>query len=263
MQLNYRTLGTGKPLIILHGLYGCSDNWLTISKTFASNFQVILPDLRNHGQSPHSDVFNIPAMAQDLNELINTLNLSTVCIIGHSLGGKVAMEYVAKEQQKVEKIIVVDIAPRKYSKTEFEQHQNHLQLINILKNIDLSLYQTRSQALNDLLQLQNGERIKNLMMKNLATDNNGNLHWKINIKAIADNLADLLNNYQADLSKVQTPILFMRGQNSDYLTLEDFETIKKTIPNANVLEVPNASHWLQVDNPNFFIENAKKFLFSK
>ena len=206
-------------------------------------------------------IFNIPAMSEDLNELINTLNLSTVCIIGHSLGGKVAMEYTSKHPQKVEKLIVVDIAPRNYSKTKLEEHQNHHELNKIIKKIDLNPYKSRSEALNELLKLQNGERLKNLMMKNLSTDNNGNLFWKININAIADNLSDLLNNFEADLSNIQIPILFMRGQMSNYLTLEDFKVIKNTIPNANFLEIPNASHWLQVDNPIFFIEDAKKFLF--
>lgn len=263
MQLFFRTIGTGKPLIILHGLYGCSDNWLTISKNFATNCQVILPDLRNHGQSTHSDIFSINAMTDDILQLTQKLNLSTFYLIGHSLGGKIAIDFTAKYPQMVEKLIVVDIAPRKYSKTDFEEHQNHHQLINTIKSINLSNYNNRSQALNELLKLQNGERLKNLMMKNLNTDSEGKLYWKINIKAIADNLTDLLNNFEADLSKNKIPILFIRGQNSNYLTLDDFETIKNTIPNANVLEVPNAGHWLQVDNPSFFIENVQKFLFSK
>lgn len=260
MKLFYRQLGTGTPFMILHGLYGCSDNWLTIAKVFAQNHNVILPDLRNHGNSPHSDVFNISSMAEDIAELIDELKIENFVLLGHSLGGKVALDYATKHSDKLQKLIIVDIAPRTYGSEHFEENENHKQIINILKNIDLSLFSNRSEALTELQKLKDSERFRNLMMKNLKSDKEGKLQWKINVSAIADNLQDLLNVFNADLTKIKCPTLFIKGENSNYLTKNDFEEIRTKMANATFTVISNSSHWIHVDNPEDFIAVVNNFI---
>jgi pimeloyl-ACP methyl ester carboxylesterase len=260
MKLFYRQLGRGFPLVILHGLYGCSDNWLTIAKQFAQNHNVIIPDLRNHGNSPHSDIFDISSMAEDISELVDDLKLDNFVLMGHSLGGKVALDFATQHSDKLQKLIIVDIAPRTYGSEHFEENENHRQIINILKNIDLSMFANRSEALSELVKLKDGERFKNLMMKNLKSDKNGKLEWKINISAIADNLQDLLNVFNADLTKIKCPTLFVKGDNSSYLLKSDFEEIRIKIANSSLAVIPNSSHWVHVDNPDNFLAIVNNFI---
>ena len=260
MELFYRHFGNGQKIIILHGLYGSSDNWQKIAKSLSINYSVYSLDLRNHGNSPHSDIFTISSMAEDLHEFVTDKKISKTSIIGHSLGGKVAMEFAAKYPEFLDKLIIVDIAPRKYLENEFTERSNHKFIINYLKNVDLKQFTSRSDALNAMSKIDSTGRLKFFMMKNIKRNKNGSLSWKINIKAIADNLTDLLNNYELKLSDIKCPIMFVKGEKSEYLTEKDFNFIKKEIPNAKFEIIKDATHWLHAEKPELFLEIVQNFL---
>ncbi len=260
MTLFYRHTGNGRDIIILHGLYGSSDNWHKISQKLSSEFSVYTLDLRNHGNSPHSDDFTIGVMADDLREFFDDLKLSKAIIIGHSLGGKVAMEFASKHPEFVEKLIIVDIAPRTYSENEFTERRNHRFIINYLKSIDLQKFKNRSEALEEMSKIDPTGRLKFFMMKNIKRQKDGKLAWKINIKAIADNLSDLLNKYELKLSEITCPVLFVKGEKSEYLTENDFKMIKNELPNAEFTIIKDATHWLHSEKPDEFVEIVRNFI---
>lgn len=263
MKLFYREIGQGSPMIIMHGLYGASDNWMTIAKEFSADFRVILPDLRNHGSSAHDDEFSIAAMTGDLLELFEDLNLKSVIVVGHSLGGKVAMDFATLYPQKVEKLIVVDIAPRNYSKNEFTHRSNHQEIVNTLLNVDLSKYSNRKDALEDIVKIDPTKRLMFFMMKNIKRNENGTLDWKINLKAIADNLTTILNEYSVDLSKIVCPTLFVKGEKSPYLSQKDFDNIATQLKNVRFETILDASHWLHAEKPDEFVAILREFLNSE
>lgn len=260
MRLFYREMGIGKPMIIMHGLYGTSDNWMSIAKVLAENFKVILPDHRNHGASPHDDVFSISSMTEDLGELFETLKIESSIVVGHSLGGKVAMDFAANYPEKVEKLVIVDIAPRNYLKEEFQSRGNHEEIVNYLLSVDLSKYKNRKDALEDIVKIDPTKRLMFFMMKNIKRLQNGKLEWKINLKAIADNLTTILNEYSVDLSKITCPTLFIKAEKSDYLTQNDFDFIAKKMKTVKFNTITGASHWLHAEKPDAFVEILEEFV---
>ncbi len=260
MQLFYREIGNGKNIVILHGLYGSSDNWWTIARNLSEEFKVILPDLRNHGSSPHSEVFNIQAMTQDLKELFDYLKIKKSFLIGHSLGGKTALEFASLYPEMVTKLVIIDIAPKNYDKKDFEEHNNHQKIINYLSKIDLSCYSNRTDAINDLQKIDPTGSLFFFMAKNIKRNPDGKLEWKINLKAIADNLSCLMNDFSADLTKIACPVLFIKAENSNYLTNEDFEFIKDKIKNVEFKIIPNASHWVHSEKPLELVDSIKTFI---
>ncbi len=260
MELYHKELGQGEPIIILHGLYGSSDNWVKIAKGLETTNKIYLLDLRNHGKSPHSDEFCIRCMADDLREFATKNNLNNFILMGHSLGGKVSMEFATNNSEMLKKLIIVDIAPRNYINEEFAQRNNHTQIVNLLKDVDLQKFKNRSEALEELSKIDNSDRLKFFMMKNIKRDKNGKMSWKINIKAIADNLTTVLNEFDADLSKITCDTLFIKGEKSDYLTEKDFFSIKKRIKNVDFKIIKDTTHWLHGEKPEEFLEIIKNFI---
>jgi len=260
MELFYKKLGQGVPFVILHGLYGSSDNWMSIAKELAQNFEVYLLDLRNHGNSPHSDEFSIKSMAEDLKEFYIKLGLEKSILLGHSLGGKVAMEFAYNNQNKIKKLIIVDIAPRNYLNEEFVERSNHKRIINILKNVDLSKYRNRTEALDELGKLDTTGRLKFFMMKNIKREKNGALIWKINIKSIADNLATILNEFDVNISKIEIPVMFVKGENSNYITDKDIKYLRGEMKNVRIETIKRASHWLHSEKPEELLILLKDFI---
>lgn len=260
MELFFREFGEGQNLIIMHGLYGASDNWVRIAKQLATNFKIYLPDLRNHGASPHSEEFSIKIMAEDLLNFMNSQNIEKTILIGHSLGGKIAMEFASLHPEKIKKLVIVDIAPRNYVKEEFVQKNNHQEIINTLKNVDLSKYTNRKDALEDIVKIDPTKRLMFFMMKNIKKGKNGELFWKININAIANNLNTILNKFSADLTKISCPTLFIKGENSPYLSESDFDYISSKIKDVKFEIIQDATHWVHGEKPDEFIEVVEKFI---
>jgi pimeloyl-ACP methyl ester carboxylesterase len=260
MQLFYRQLGSGEPIIIVHGLYGSSDNWLNIAKKLSEKHSIYAIDLRNHGQSPHSKNFSISVMAEDLYQFVKEHNLKKINLIGHSLGGKISLEFAAKHTEYIKNLIIVDIAPRKYTDDEFEERKKHKEIINILKNINLQKYKNRKDAVEELNKIDTSGRLKLFMMKNIKRQKDGTLQWRINLESIADNLSNILNNFEADISKIDCPTLFIKAEKSNYLTKKDFQLITSKMQKPEITIIEDTSHWLHSEKPDIFTKIVLNFL---
>ncbi len=250
--LNYKILGEGPPLLILHGLFGSLDNWISAAKNLSENYQVILVDQRNHGQSFHSDDFSYDYMAQDLQHLLNTINIKKPILLGHSMGGKTVLKYASKYGDDFEKMIVVDIAPKPYP-------VHHQSILDAYNAVDLSKVERRGDAEDQLKPLVKNTAIRQFLLKNLYRDKNGKFSWKINLPTIENNIEKVGEGLPADKIS-DKPVLFVRGEKSDYILDEDLDLIKTLFPNANLVTIKNAGHWIHAEQPKAFLQTVKQFL---
>lgn len=251
MKLNYRTLGSGTPMVIMHGVFGTSDNWVTVSKSLAEHFQVYLLDLRNHGQSPHSEVFSYEAMAADLEEFIEEHKLVKPIIVGHSMGGKVAMTFAAK-YENISKLIVVDIAPKFYPR-------HHDEILKGLNAIPLEQIQSRMQADEILAAYISELGVRQFLLKNLYRTEDGNFAWRLNLPIIVKNI-DIIGEPLDMEARVLIPTLFVKGSKSNYILPSDEEMILHIFPNSAIAIVEDAGHWLQAEQPKRFVDEIMNFL---
>jgi len=243
MKLFFREFGQGQPVIILHGLFGQSDNWVTIGRRIADQFHVFIPDQRNHGQSLHTPVHSFPAMADDLAEFIEEHQIENPILIGHSMGGKVAMTYALENPGKVMKLVIIDISPRKYP-----ERITHTQVITEMIRIDLEKIVTRTEVEKILDSRVSDTRIKMFILKNLYYKIHGKLAWRLNLEAINQNMDLLFDGISSD-NQYTGPSLFIRGGKSDYILDSDIPLIKSMFPEALVKTIPGASHWVHADAP--------------
>lgn len=254
MKLFYRHFGTGEPVIILHGLFGLSDNWVTHGKKLAEHFSVFLPDLRNHGQSPHSPTFNYHAMADDLFEFIQDHQLKNPVIIGHSMGGKVAMQFAIEHPEIPSQLIIVDISPVKYP-----DRDAHFDIINTMMSVNFEAVHSRDEVA-DLLRLSipdEGTRL--FILKNLYRKTRHTFDWRLNLDAIAGNMDYMFG--AIDIEGVyDKPVLFIKGGKSDYIKPEHYQIIHKLFPNSSIAEIPTAGHWVHVDAPDEICNLFSQFL---
>jgi esterase len=252
MKLHFKKFGSGPPLIILHGVFGSSDNWKTLANHLMITFEVYLVDQRNHGLSPHSDDLNYQVMTDDLKELLHNAQIEKCCLLGHSMGGKTAMNFAVQYPEKIMKLIIVDIAPKRYP----PHHQNILQGVHSLKINEIN---TRKEA-DDLLSTTiNNSGIRQFILKNLSRNPEGLFYWKINWKAIEDNIqaigAPLLSH---DLFTGE--VLFIRGAQSDYILNEDEPLLKKNFPNAVLMTIQKAGHWVHAEQPAQLLALINQFI---
>jgi esterase len=254
MQLYYRSFGEGKPLIVLHGLLGMSDNWIMPAKELAKDYKVILPDLRNHGNSPHSDVFNLQVMAEDIVELIQTLGFESVYLLGHSLGGRIAMSVALQHPHLVEKLVVVDIAPRQYS-----GNKSISNMMEVMSRVDFNNLLTLTAIEEFLTRYIPDPRVRNHAMKNLKRKTGVGFEWKANLPVIVKDIETLMTPVYEEL-RFTKPVLFIKGGASDFITNADMKPIFHHFPEATLRTIPNASHWVHVDEPELFLEELNKFL---
>jgi esterase len=251
MKLFFRELGQGKPIIILHGLFGSSDNWLTQAKLFAPNYKVYSVDQRNHGQSPHSDDFDYTSMVADLNELIRDQQISDPVIIGHSMGGKTAMNFALAYPEMISKLIVVDIAPRGYN-------LEHYAIVEGLKTIPIEKLSSRNEADDILAQHVPEPDVRQFLLKNLQRKSADGFSWKINLPVIADKLSNIGVDLQFQ-GQFNKPALFIRGGKSKYVRDEDWKRITEIFPAAK-LETLSTGHWVQAEKPQEFAEVVMQWL---
>ena len=262
MQLFYRTKGdpTLPPLIILHGLWGASDNWLQVAEFLCDNFHVILPDLRNHGRSPHSDTMNYEIMSQDLQVLIKELNLSQKpFIVGHSMGGKVLMTLLLREPESIKKAVILDIAPVNYLVQNDSMHQ---MLTNFMLHFPLSDYLHRETIHRQIRSTFSSETFCQILFKNIRKGANG-FEWKVNIQAISENMNTLCSwPISLSLSNVSSSqsLLFIRGEKSTYVTEKELETIFHFFPSAQIETLMDAGHFLHTDQPTLLVQTLLRFL---
>lgn len=243
MKLFFRHFGEGPPLIILHGLFGLSDNWVTHGKRLAENFSVYLPDLRNHGQSPHSPTFNYPAMADDLHEFIVDHKIINPVIIGHSMGGKVAMQFALEYPDIPLKLILVDISPVKYP-----DRDSHFDIISAMMAINFEAVHSREEV-DALLSQQIGDKGTRLfILKNLHRKTRHSFDWRLDLSTISNNMDHIFAGIESPNS-FSKPTLFIKGGNSNYITDEHLPVIKKLFPASNIVTIEGAGHWIHVDAP--------------
>jgi esterase len=254
MKLFYREFGEGQPAIILHGLFGQSDNWVTVGRRIANQFHVFIPDQRNHGQSPHTSVHSFPAMADDLTEFIEEHEIENPILIGHSMGGKVAMTYALENPGKVKKIVIIDISPRKYP-----ERITHTQVISQMMSIDLEKVTTRGEVENMLDSNIPDSRVRMFILKNLYYKIHGKLAWRLNLDAINQSMDQLFDGIQSE-SQYNEPTLFIRGGKSDYVPDEDIPLIKSMFPEATLKTITGASHWVHADAPEELCVLLSEFL---
>ena len=251
MKLFSRVLGEGEPIIVLHGLFGSSDNWLTQAKLLANHYTIFSLDLRNHGQSPHSDDFDYPSMVKDLDEFIETNVLHNSVIIGHSMGGKAAMNFALAHPDKLSKLIVVDIAPKAYN-------LEHYTIAEGLKAIPVDKVASRNEADEILGQRVPEPDVRQFLLKNLQRKSEGGFVWKINLPVITDKLANIGLDLQFPGS-FDKPTLFIRGSKSNYIRDSDWDRIREVFPKAE-LESMDTGHWVQAEKPQEFSDAVLKWL---
>ncbi len=245
--------GTGKPLLILHGYLGMSDNWKTLGAQYAENgFAVHMLDLRNHGRSFHSDVFNYNAMAADVYDYCLANNLTDISVIGHSMGGKVAMKLAAFHPTLVDKLLVADIAPKAY-----EPH--HQDIMAALNAVDFSSSPSRNEVQQIIEQYVNEPGVVQFLMKNVYRITPQQLGFRFNLDAFNKD-EHAIGEPLKDTDVFNGKTLFVKGSLSNYINDSDIELIKNHFPLVEIVTVSNAGHWLHADNPKEFFEKSTVFL---
>ena len=254
MKLFFRRTGdSGPPIVILHGIFGSSDNWLTVSKTIAARgYRVFALDQRNHGQSPRAEDQSYTGMAADLREFLLDQQLENPILIGHSMGGKTVMQYAMDYRNTFSRLVVVDIAPKFYP-------VHHRDIIRALNAINLTTLTSRNEADAVLSQYEPLTAVRQFLLKNLFRDEQGRFDWRINLPVIERELhgvGDELTNPRI----VTEPTLFIRGSESPYILDEDIPAINRIFPNARVETIVGAGHWVQAEKPVEFVETLMNFI---
>jgi len=264
MNLFFRKYGNGPALVILHGLYGSSDNWVTIAKNLSDSFTVYLPDQRNHGQSPHNEIHDYDSMRDDLFELVNDLKLKKIFLAGHSMGGKTAISFALKWPERLNGLLIADISPFTYESDGHSAYSQHSGILNAILSLDLQKVTTRNEVEGLLKGKISSEKERGLILKNLQRTENNNFSWKINAKSLLANLEKIMKGIrrQTDYNQQITgfPVIFLRGGDSDYIPEKDFKDILHVFPAAEIIEVPGAGHWIQVDKPDEVVRYLKKLI---
>jgi pimeloyl-ACP methyl ester carboxylesterase len=253
MNLNFIKSGSGPTLIILHGLFGMLDNWKTIAKGLEMSFTVYLVDQRNHGKSPHTPEHSYQLMALDLKEFMQQQNISDAIIMGHSMGGKTAMQFALTYPEMVNRLIVVDMGIKRYE-------SGHDHVFDAIHAVDLNKVHSRNDAEKMLIEFIPTAGTRQFILKNLTRNPNGTYQWKFNPEA-------LTNNFESEiLASIKTknafnkPTLFIRGERSQYILNEDWDSIQKIFPNAELITITEAGHWAHADQPEKLLEAVTRFL---
>ncbi len=254
MELFYREFGTGdNHLVILHGLFGMSDNWVGLAKVFADTHHVIIPDVRNHGRSPHSKDFSLELMMEDLDELFQKLNINNTILLGHSMGGRVAMNYSLANADNVSKLIVADMSLRKG-----KIRPEHKAILGALSLVKLSNKKSYAEIEKALSRFIKNKRRMQFVLKNTMKTEDG-YDWKLNPGALVRNISKVMPELNVD-ERFTKPTLFIKGGASDFVLEKDEPAIYKHFPNAKIETIEGASHWLHADNPLKFIELVQDFI---
>ena len=251
MKLYSRVFGEGPPLLIVHGLFGMSDNWQSLAKLYADYFEVHVIDQRNHGRSPHADEFSYLHLSNDIHQYIVDNQLNDVIIIGHSLGGKTAMQFAVSYTEFLSKLIIVDISPRFYP-------IHHDKIIEGLKMLDFSILKSRSEADAVLSEYIEEGDVRQFLLKSMYWKEKGQLEFRFNLKSISQNIANVgeaLDN-EANCS---IPTLFIKGENSNYINDDDEDLIFKHFTDVEIQTVDEAGHWLHAEKPQEFFEMTVRF----
>lgn len=251
VQLNYKKAGEGRPLIVLHGLFGSLDNWATLSRKWMDRYTVYLVDLRNHGKSPHTDTHSIDDMVGDLVKFIDDHEIQNPVVLGHSMGGKVAMELALSRPELLSGVIVVDIGPQAYGRG----HDYIFEGVNALNMDEVSsrkeIEETLSQSIPNRAEVL-------FMSKNVDRTQSG-FKWKINVDVLEKDYENIIVPI-APGRTFDGPALFLSGERSDYLQPHQHDLIRELFPRVEIVTIPNAGHWIHAENPEDFDEQVRQFM---
>ncbi len=261
MELFFRKEGNGPPLVIVHGLYGSSDNWINIGKRLSEKHTVYMLDQRNHGRSPFADTHTYNNLRDDLEEFFEQHNIEKATLLGHSMGGKVAMWFAADFPEKVKKLIIADIAPKNYlllkDDSQFYLHQN---ILLAMQEIDFSKIKSRNDVDDFMAEKLDNKQIRQFLLKNVVIDKNTKQYkWRVNAEVLYDYLEEIVSgvnkNWLDDRIPVTSyPVIFIRGMKSKYILPEDEKLINEIYPDSRIIDIPDAGHWLHAEQPEKFMQ---------
>ena len=261
MELFYRKTGNGSPLVIIHGLYGSSDNWINIGKRLSEKYTVYMLDQRNHGRSPFADSHTYNDLRNDLEEFFEQHNIEKATLLGHSMGGKIAMWFAADFPEKVEKLVIADIAPKDYlllkNDSQFHLHQN---ILLAMQEIDFSIIKSRKDIDDFMAEKLDDSRIRQFLLKNIAKDKTTKQYkWRVNAEILYDYLEEIVSgvnkNWLDDRIPITSyPVIFIRGMLSKYILPKDEILIKYIYPDSRIIHIPEAGHWLHAEQPELFMQ---------
>lgn len=250
--LHSKIIGTGSPLLILHGFLGSGDNWITLGRKFSAHYQVHLVDLRNHGRSFHDDEMDLEVMSEDLIHYCRFYNLEKISIIGHSMGGKVAMLLAVNKPELITKLIFVDIAPKAYKR-------RHDFILEALQAVDFSIQKTRKEVDEVIAQFIEKESYRQFLMKAIYRKTRETLGFRFNLAVFIENYGNIIETLPT-YSQFVGAALFVKGTLSDYILTSDLPLIEAHFPNSQLIEIKDAGHWLHAEKSAVFFEISLNFL---
>ncbi|MCG8582385.1 MAG: alpha/beta fold hydrolase [Bacteroidales bacterium] len=266
MKLFYREYGqSGPQLVILHGLYGASDNWVSIARQLEGDYHVYLLDQRNHGQSPHSNIHDYESMAGDLLEFLDDKKINKAHVIGHSMGGKTAMRFALAHPERVNKLVILDIAPKSYASfSNYAQiTNNHELIINSLSATQLHGIKSRKAIDEQLSTNLPDASLRHFLLKNIERTKEGGYKWRLNLPVIKQTLELIMDGFSMlnpEEHHVKIPSIFIRGEQSGYVMDEDTLIMRKYFKDAELVSIPKAGHWLHAEQPELLIKTLAYFL---
>lgn len=253
VDLNFKKMGRGRPLIVMHGLFGSLDNWMTLGKRWSEDFSVYLVDLRNHGKSPHAVSHTIQTMAEDVISFLDQQNLENAAVLGHSMGGKVAMELALQFPERIQSLIVADMGPQQYAR-------GHDQIFEALQAVDIDNAEQRSDITDQLQQYIAEPGIIAFLAKNAVRTENG-FRWRMNLDVLEAEYEGILQPTVSQRS-YDKRVLVLKGEKSPYITDESEAEFRVLFPRVEIVTIPRAGHWLHAEQPEIFYEKVRQFLLS-
>ncbi|GHG71346.1 acyl-CoA esterase [Alishewanella longhuensis] len=253
MILHYQLSGSGPAVVLIHGLFGSFENLGSIARALSDDFQIINIDVRNHGRSAHSDEMNYPLLATDLADTLAHLQIKPFALVGHSMGGKIAMEYALRYPDSVARLVLADIAPVSY-------HARHQSIFAGLNNVDFAHLSSRAEADKRLAQHIHEPGVRQFLLKSLDKTDNG-FRWRFNLAALHTHYAELIGAPQAG-GQFNGPALFIKGGDSDYILPEHRPLIVQHFPHAQAKVIQGTGHWLHAEKPAAFNKLVRDFLLS-
>ncbi len=262
MKLYFREVGSGLPLLILHGLYGMSDNWMNIARILSQKYRVIVPDLRNHGRSPFTEEHTYDSMVSDIHNLVAGLSIDKFILIGHSMGGKVAMKYALSYSGSIERLIIVDIAPKNYGlqANMGEPTTNHRFIMDALAGLKIETCSSRKEIDSLLSEHISIPSLRDFLLKNIRRNSKGAFYWSINLGVLSKALDELLDGFSGETRNSTVLTMFIKGENSNYILADDAFYIRKFFTQSILVNIKNAGHWVHAEQPELFYNTIEFFL---
>ena len=252
LRLNHKVSGQGEPVVLVHGLFGSLENLGMVARGLSEKYEVHSLDVRNHGRSPHSDVHTYEAIANDIIGYLDSSGLSRCHFLGHSMGGKAVMHLALNFPDRVNKLIVADIAP-----VQYEPHHN--EIFDGLLSLPLADLQSRSEADKMLARTVKEVSVRQFLLKNLVKTGNTGFGWKMNLKSLCKNYHHIMAG-QSSTEYFEGDVLLIAGGHSNYVQTQHRDHVLKLFPNIAMKIIPDTGHWLHAEKPELFVKLCERFL---